>query len=255
MAVNVGLLAPLGSSIGQPMNTAAHADLALSHACLVFSLSAYCELAKSETPGTLSLIDILHLSLVVVLVTALGIFSSIYRRRKAVSPLSLALPRAPRPCAVTRQRVVATSSLTCYLPVFPPLFFISRPTRPQAEAVDSPWFPTHSARDMYITLLSTEPAPPESLIKSALLLRAMTDVKRIMKMRDDKAALSILIGKGAVGDDLLARFQRAEKELEAEILDVVNEANSFTPAWGPGIFQTASEMGQWPAERTWRMLK
>lgn len=70
----------------------------------------------------------------------------------------------------------------------------------------------------------------------------MADVRRIWKIRDDKAALGILIQKGSVGDDLLARFAKAEKELESEVLDVVNEANSFTPAWGPGIFQTASEM-------------
>jgi hypothetical protein len=70
----------------------------------------------------------------------------------------------------------------------------------------------------------------------------MADVRRIWKMRDDKTALAVLIQKGSVGDDLLVRFAKAEKELESEVLDVVNEANSFTPAWGPGIFQTASEM-------------
>lgn len=72
----------------------------------------------------------------------------------------------------------------------------------------------------------------------------MADVRRILKLREDKTALTNLIQKGAVGDDLLVKFQKAEKELEAEVLDVVNEANSFANAWGPGIFQTAQEMVQ-----------
>ena len=70
----------------------------------------------------------------------------------------------------------------------------------------------------------------------------MADVRRILKLREDKTALTNLIQKGSVGDDLLVKFAKAEKELEAEVLDVVNEANSFTAAWGPGIFQTAQEM-------------
>lgn len=72
----------------------------------------------------------------------------------------------------------------------------------------------------------------------------MADVRRILKLREDKTALTNLIQKGSVGDDLLVKFQKAEKELEAEVLDVVNEANSFANAWGPGIFQTAQEMVQ-----------
>ena len=36
----------------------------------------------------------------------------------------------------------------------------------------------------------------------------------------------------------------AEKELEAELLEVINEANSFVPGWGQLIFQTAGEMVQ-----------
>ncbi|KAL7410702.1 Pre protein translocase subunit Sec66-domain-containing protein [Mrakia frigida] len=134
------------------------------------------------------------LAYVVVLVTALGIFSSVYRRRKA------------------------------------------------AASIDLPWFPTHNTRDAYISLLQQSPPPPESLLKSSLLLRAMADVRRILKLREDKTALTNLIQKGSIGDDLLVKFAKAEKELEAEVLDVVNEANSFTPAWGPGIFQTAQEM-------------
>jgi translocation protein SEC66 len=72
-------------------------------------------------------------------------------------------------------------------------------------------------------------------------------VKRIWRIRDDKTALTQLHNKGLVGDDTMDRFAAAEKELEAEIVDVVQEANSFRMGWGQGIFGTATEMAH--AER------
>lgn len=117
-----------------------------------------------------------------------------------------------------------------------------------AKTSFEPWFRSHPSRDVYITLLSAEPAVPESLIKSALLVRATADVKRIWRIRDDKAALTSLHARGLVGDDTMARFEVAEKELEAEIVDVVQEANTFRQGWGGMIFQTATEMAH--AEKT-----
>ncbi|BEI86017.1 hypothetical protein CcaverHIS002_0603040 [Cutaneotrichosporon cavernicola] len=111
-----------------------------------------------------------------------------------------------------------------------------------------PWFPAHPARDIYITLLGAEPPVPESMLKSALLVRATADVKRIWRIKEDQAALQGLHQRGLVGDDTMARFAAAEKELEAEIVDVVSEANTFRQGWGSIIFATASEMAN--AERT-----
>lgn len=105
-----------------------------------------------------------------------------------------------------------------------------------------PWFPAHPARDIYITLLSADPPVPESMLKSALLVRATADVKRIWRIKEDKQALASLHQRGLVGDDTMARFAAAEKELEAEIVDVVSEANTFRNGWGSMIFATASEM-------------
>jgi translocation protein SEC66 len=110
------------------------------------------------------------------------------------------------------------------------------------------WFPPHPARDVYISLLSSPTPVPESLIKSALLVRASADVKRIWRLREDKMALTNLHQRGLLGDETLSRFEAAEKELEAEIVDVVQEANTFRQGWGGMIFATATEMAQ--AERT-----
>jgi translocation protein SEC66 len=129
----------------------------------------------------------------------------------------------------------------------------SSPVAPAEKTSFEPWFPTHPQRDIYITLLSSPSDPdldtqiPDSLLKSALLNRATADVKRIWRIRDDKTALTALHNKGLVGDDTMARFSAAEKELEAEIVDVVQEANSFRMGWGQGIFGTATEMAH--AER------
>jgi translocation protein SEC66 len=44
-----------------------------------------------------------------------------------------------------------------------------------------------------------------------------------MALRSQKQALSVLLQRGSVGDDLWQRFLRAEKEMEDEVRDVVTE--------------------------------
>jgi len=109
-------------------------------------------------------------------------------------------------------------------------------------AQQEPWFPSHPERDVYISLLQQQ-SPPASdvILKAALLRRAVTDVQRIIQFREDKAALQNLLQKGSIGDDLWNAFQAAEKELEAEIVEVVAEANTFREGWGQFIFASASE--------------
>ncbi|KKY16423.1 putative translocation protein [Phaeomoniella chlamydospora] len=107
----------------------------------------------------------------------------------------------------------------------------------------APYFPPHTPRDIYLTLLHTDsPKPPDSIIRSALILRACENVRRILAIRLRKPALQTLLARGSVGDDLWQRLVRAEKELEEEVKDVVNEANALANGWGQTIFQTASEM-------------
>jgi translocation protein SEC66 len=70
----------------------------------------------------------------------------------------------------------------------------------------------------------------------------MADVLRVLRLREDKPALQALLQKGSIGDDLWNSLLAAEKELEAEIMEVVAEANSFVEGWGQVIFPTANEM-------------
>jgi len=106
-----------------------------------------------------------------------------------------------------------------------------------------PYFSRHHERDTYVTLLQrTNPPASDTLLKAALVRRAIADVQRILRIREDKPALQNLLQKGSIGDDLWNSLLAAEKELEAEIVEVHAEANSFVEGWGQVLFQTATEM-------------
>jgi translocation protein SEC66 len=49
-----------------------------------------------------------------------------------------------------------------------------------------------------------------------------------VQIRNAKQALQVLLQRGSVGDDLWQRFQRAEKEIEEELRDVVQEVSPRT---------------------------
>lgn len=96
-----------------------------------------------------------------------------------------------------------------------------------------------------MTLLQqTDPPASDALLKAALIRRAIADVNRVLRLREDKPALQGLLQKGSVGDDLWNSCLAAEKEMEAEIIEVMHEANSFVQGWGQIIFTTAGEMVQ-----------
>lgn len=155
---------------------------------------------------------LLPLSYLTILIASLGVFSHLYRRRQTLRTARL-----------------------------------------------EPWFGPHLTRQIYLSLLeqasaanekdSKAPKIPDSVLRAALLRRAVTDIKRVLELRNSKQALSTLLQRGAVGDELWTRFQLAEKELEAELKDVVAEANALSGAqpgqqgqWGQVIFASAGEV-------------
>ncbi len=71
------------------------------------------------------------------------------------------------------------------------------------------------------------PAVPDSVLKAALLRRAVEDIQRLIQIKTAKQACSSLLQRGSVGDDLWQRFQRAEREVEEELRDVVPEVRFF----------------------------
>jgi hypothetical protein len=96
----------------------------------------------------------------------------------------------------------------------------------------APYFPPHTQRNIYLSLLhlsddagANEKAPkvPDSILRAALLARAQEDITRIIEIRTRKQALSTLLQRGVVGDEIWQRLLRAEQELELEVKDVVQE--------------------------------
>jgi len=129
--------------------------------------------------------------------------------------------------------------------------FISLYRRRKARRAASlePWFPPHTQRDIYLSLLHMDPSDPsstpsdaekslskvpDSIIKAALLRRAVEDIHRIIQVRNAKPALQNLLQRGSVGDELWQRFLRAEKEMEEEVKDVVSEVSRLLNVYANG---------------------
>lgn len=112
----------------------------------------------------------------------------------------------------------------------------------------APYFPPHTQRNIYSSLLALQEDPstkvPDSIIRAALLQRAVEDITRILHIRARKPALQQLLQRGVVGDEIWQRLLRAEQEMEVEVKDVVSEANALQPGWGQSVFQSANEMVQ-----------
>ncbi|CEJ81728.1 Putative Translocation protein (Sec66) [[Torrubiella] hemipterigena] len=127
---------------------------------------------------------------------------------------------------------------------------IYRKRRAAESANLAPWFGPNLQRNVYMSLMHMEPEDgdentpgvPVSVLKAALLRRAVEDIDRLIQIKTAKQACSSLLQRGSVGDDLWQRFERAEKEMEEELRDVVTEANALVPNWGPTIFQSAHEI-------------
>lgn len=72
----------------------------------------------------------------------------------------------------------------------------------------------------------------------------MEAIQRLMQIKNNKNSLGQLQNKGLIGDEFMAMFLEAEKELEAEIREVVEEANSYKQGWGQFILAHANDMVQ-----------
>lgn len=111
-----------------------------------------------------------------------------------------------------------------------------------------PYFSVHIARNVYNTLLhqtdsqSDLKSVPKSVLMAALQERACEDILRIREIQSRKGPLNTLLQRGVVGDEIWQRFLRAEQALEAELKDVVSEANALATGWGQTIFQSANEI-------------
>lgn len=122
----------------------------------------------------------------------------------------------------------------------------------------APYFGPHTTRNIYLSLMhlqdsEKETKVPESVLRAALFARACDDIRRVLEIRTRKPALTALLQRGVVGDEIFQRLTRAEQEIELEVKDVMAEANGLSGSGGPGgtpgtwgniIFQSANEFVQ-----------
>jgi len=119
----------------------------------------------------------------------------------------------------------------------------------QNKRLLKPWFPPHKARDAYVSLLNANPPAPELHLKSALLLRAMEDVRRLSNLQANKGPLQTMVQQGLLGDEMGKRYQVAEQEVLGELQEVVNEAETYRQGWGQFIIQTAAQMVEYEKQK------
>ncbi|KAJ3171945.1 translocation protein S66 [Irineochytrium annulatum] len=111
----------------------------------------------------------------------------------------------------------------------------------------APYFPPHLQKAQYEELAemySPEDEYGSKILTSALLRRAMVDVQRIWQIREEKPPLQNLVRSGVLGEDMMEKITLAEKELEVEIHELMEEAELYKAGWGKNIFQEASTFMQ-----------
>ncbi|KAI9206881.1 Pre protein translocase subunit Sec66-domain-containing protein [Polychytrium aggregatum] len=96
---------------------------------------------------------------------------------------------------------------------------------------------------------SLEEPEGKKLLTMALIQRAMADIKRVFQIRNEKPSLQQLVRQGVIGEELLARMDKAEQEIERELQEVQEEAEMIRSGWGQSIFQEASQVMQAQMQR------
>ncbi|KAJ3056637.1 translocation protein S66 [Rhizophlyctis rosea] len=98
-------------------------------------------------------------------------------------------------------------------------------------------------------MFSPETPHGKKLLTTALLKRAVSDIQRARQIHEEKPPLQNLVKQGVVGDDLWEQLTAAEKELDMEVQEVVEEADIYQEGWGPKIFQEAGQIAQVQAQQ------
>lgn len=95
--------------------------------------------------------------------------------------------------------------------------------------------PEHQA---YQNTLMSDPNNTDEL-KKALLRRAMSDVRRLMRLQSERESITQLNRAGIFGEEMMSAIKVADRELEMEILDVQAEAETFREGWSDEIIRDA----------------
>ncbi|PKI84207.1 Translocation protein S66 [Malassezia vespertilionis] len=83
---------------------------------------------------------------------------------------------------------------------------------------------------------------PRATLQGALLARAVTALRNMAELRENKSALTSLLEKGSVGDDAAALLETMDQDLRVEVTHIVREAGRFDESWSKLIFESANQV-------------
>lgn len=101
------------------------------------------------------------------------------------------------------------------------------------------WFGKNPDKEAYEELLRTDPDNEEALRK-ALMRRAITDMRRLMELNEEKESVYNLMRTGAISESMWTDFKTAESDLQLELFDVQAEAETFKKDWSQNILKEAA---------------
>lgn len=101
------------------------------------------------------------------------------------------------------------------------------------------WFGKNSDKEAYEELVRTTPDDEEGLRK-ALMRRAITDMRRLMELTEEKESVYNLMRTGSISEAMWNDFKTAESELQLELFDVQAEAETFKKDWSQSILKEAA---------------
>lgn len=122
----------------------------------------------------------------------------------------------------------------------------------QKQVSKKKWYPTHPEKEAYEALI-TNGEENEEVLRKALLRRAMTDVKRVWELQEEKEALHKLTRSGAIPESMLNSYKDADHDMQLEIFDLQAEAETFKPGWSQTILKESAQLVQ--RERELHMLR
>lgn len=105
------------------------------------------------------------------------------------------------------------------------------------------WYPEHPEKDAYEALI-TKGEENEEVLRKALLRRAMTDVRRVWELQEEKEALHKLTRSGAIPESMWNSYKDADHDMQLEIYDLQAEAETFKPGWSQLILKEAAQLVQ-----------
>ncbi len=121
------------------------------------------------------------------------------------------------------KQVVTIFAPVLYLAGLTGLFLLFTRLRRKPDAI-TPYFAPHvpkSEHDELAELFGLSNQRHRRILEIALMRRAIEDIKRAVRIQEEKPSVQNMVSQGIVGEGLLVRIRQAEAELNVEMVQVL----------------------------------